>query len=134
MLANYGQIVRRSAAVTAAVAAVMIIVGAIAGGMKGLLGAALGVLLVAVFFAISVVAVWRAARRSPQAMMITAMSVYLLKILALLFFVVTFASTTLFSPRLFGLSALACILAWTGAQVIWSLRLRSLYVEPAGDG
>lgn len=133
MLANYGQIVRRSAATTAAVGAVMVIAGALAGGTKGLVGAVLGVLLVAVFFAISVFSVGRAARHSPQAMMITAMSVYLVKIIALLFFVVRFANTTAFSPRLFGLAALACILAWTASQVIWSLRLKTLYVEPAGD-
>lgn len=133
MLANYGQIVRRSAAVTAAVGTVMIIVGAAVSGSKGLVGAALGVALVAAFFAISVTAVSWAARRGPQAMMIAAIGVYVVKILALLFLVVRFANTTLFNPRMFGLAALACILAWTGAQVVWSMRLKSVYVEPAGD-
>ena len=70
----------------------------------------------AVFFAISVFAVGRAARISPQAMMITAMVTYIVKILVLLFFVVRFSSTTAFNTRLFGLTALACILAWCAAR------------------
>lgn len=134
MLANYAQIVRRSAVSTAAVGAVMAIVSIAVGGAKGLIGAVLGIGLVAVFFAISVVAVSRAARHSPQAMMITAMTTYIVKILLLLFFVVRFAGTAAFNSRLFGLTALACILAWSASQVIWSMRLKAPYVEPSGQG
>ena len=132
MLANYAQIVRRSIVTSAAVAAVMIVVSLAVGGVKGLLGAVLGTALVAGFFAISVLAVSRAARRSPQAMMITAMTTYIVKILLLLFFVVRFAGTTVFSSRLFGLTALVCILAWSASQVYWSMRLKAPYVEPSG--
>ena len=131
MLANYAGIVRRSAATTAAVGAVMAVISLVVGGGKGLLGSVLGIALVAVFFAISVAAVGRAAKVSPQAMMITAMTTYLLKILVLLFFVVRFDSSTTFNTRLFGLTALACILAWSASQVVWSLRLKMPYVEPA---
>jgi len=73
MLANYARILRRSAAVTAAVAVVMVALSTAIGGGKGALGALLGVAIVAAFFAISVLAVGRAAKVSPQAMMITAM-------------------------------------------------------------
>jgi ATP synthase protein I len=132
MLANYAQIVRRSVLTTAAVGAVMIVVGVAVGGTKGLLGAVLGMALVAIFFAISVIAVSRAARRSAQAMMITGLTTYVVKILLLLFFVVRFSDTTVFSSRLFGLTALACILAWSASQVLWSMRLKAPYVEPSG--
>jgi ATP synthase protein I len=132
MLANYAQIVRRSVLTTAAIGAVMIVVSVAVGGTKGLLGAVLGAALVAIFFAISVLAVGRAARRGPQAMMITALTTYIVKILLLLFFVVRFAGTTVFSSRLFGLTALACILAWSASQVLWSMRLKAPYVEPSG--
>ena len=132
MLANYARIVRRSVLTTAAVGVAMIIVSVSVSGIKGLLGAVLGTALVAVFFAISVLAVGRAARRSPQAMMITALTTYVVKILLLLFFVVRFAGTTAFSSRLFGLTALACILAWSASQVVWSMRLKAPYVEPSG--
>jgi ATP synthase protein I len=132
MLANYAQIVRRSVLTTAAAGAVMVVISVAFGGAKGLLGAVLGAALVALFFAISVFAVGRAARRSPQMMMITAMATYIVKILLLLFFVVRFAGTTAFSSRLFGLTALVCILAWSASQVYWSMRLKMLYVEPSG--
>ena len=132
MLASYALIVRRSAAVTAAVAAVMVAVSAAVAGGKGALGAVLGTALVAVFFAISVLAVGAAAKVSAQAMMITAIGTYVVKILLLVIFVSRFSGTTAFSPRMFGLTALACILAWSFAQVAWSMRLRVQYVEPEG--
>jgi ATP synthase protein I len=134
MPATYARIARRSALVTAVTAVIMAAVSLGVGGGKGLLGAVLGVALVAIFFAISVLAVGRAARISPQAMMITAMVTYIIKILALLVFVAAFGSTTVFNARLFGLTALACVLTWCLAQVVWSMRLKFLYVEPRGDG
>lgn len=133
MLANYAGIVRRSVVTTAAVGAVMAVISVAVGGGKGLLGSVLGIALVAVFFAISVVAVARAAKVSPQAMMITAMTTYIVKILVLLFFVVRFASSTAFNTRLFGLTAIVCILAWSASQITWSLRLKIPYVEPDGE-
>jgi ATP synthase protein I len=134
MPATYARIARRSALVTAVTAVIMAAVSLGVGGGKGLLGAVLGVALVAIFFALSVFAVGRAARISPQAMMITAMVTYIVKILALLVFVAAFGSTTVFNARLFGLTALACVLTWCLAQVVWSMRLKFLYVEPRGDG
>jgi ATP synthase protein I len=134
MPATYARIARRSALVTAVTAVIMAAVSLGVGGGKGLLGAVLGVALVAIFFAISAFAVGRAARISPQAMMITAMVTYIVKILALLVFVAALGSTTVFNARLFGLTALACVLTWCLAQVVWSMRLKFLYVEPRGDG
>ncbi len=134
MPATYARIARRSALVTAVTAVIMAAVSLGVGGGKGLLGAVLGIALVVIFFAISVFAVGRAARISPQAMMITAMVTYIVKILALLVFVAAFGSTTVFNARLFGLTALACVLTWCLAQVVWSMRLKFLYVEPRGDG
>jgi ATP synthase protein I len=133
MPAAYARIALRSALATAVAAVIM---AAISGGVyggKGLLGAVLGVALVAVFFAISFFAIGRAARVSPQAMMITAMVTYIAKILILLFFVVRFATTTVFNTRMFGLTALACILVWCISQVVWSMRLKFLYVEPHAE-
>ncbi len=133
MQAQYAPIARRSAAVTAVAAVIMIAIGAGAGGAKGALGALLGTALVAVFYAISVTVVGRAARVSPHAMMIAAVTTYLVKIVLLLFFVVRFSTTTVFNTRVFGLTALACILVWSGAQIFWSQRLKTLNVEPARD-
>lgn len=134
LLASYAQIARRSAMATAIAGLVMVVISTAVGGTKGLLGSVLGVALVAVFFAISVVAVGRAAKVSPQAMMVTAMTTYIAKILVLLFFVIRFANSTAFNTRLFGLTAIACILVWTAAQVMWAMRLKVPYVEPHGEG
>jgi ATP synthase protein I len=134
MPATYARIARHSALSAAVAAVIMAAVSLGIGGAKGLLGAALGIALVTAFFAISVLAVGRASRISPQAMMVTAMVTYIAKVLILLVFVVGFSNTTAFNTRLFGLTALACILVWCGAQVFWSLRLKFLYVEPRGEG
>ena len=133
MLASYAVVLRRSAVITAPAALAMIALSAALGGSKGLAGALLGVALVAAFFGISTVAVSRAARHSPRAMMITAITTYLVKIVALLFFVVRFSGTTAFNGKLFGLTAIVCVLAWTTAQVMVSARLKVPYVEPDGE-
>ncbi|HTP16929.1 MAG TPA: hypothetical protein VMK13_13985 [Streptosporangiaceae bacterium] len=133
MQAQYAPIVRRSAAVTAVAAAIMLAVSAALGGAKGALGALLGIVLVAVFYAISIAIVGRAARVSPQAMMIAAITTYVVKIVLLLFFVLRFSASTAFNTRLFGLTAIACILVWSMAQIFWSQRLKTLNVEPARE-
>jgi ATP synthase protein I len=130
MLASYGPIARRSAAITAGAAAIMVALSSALGGTKGLLGSVLGALVVAAFFAISITAVARAARISPQAMMVTALTTYIVKIIVLLIVVAMFSSTTVFNGRLFGLTAIVCVLVWSAAQVLWSMRLKVLYVEP----
>jgi ATP synthase protein I len=132
MLASYAVILRRSAVVTAPAALVMVVLSAILGGVKGLTGSLLGVALVITFFGISTVAVSRAARHSPQAMMMTAIITYLVKIVALLFFVAKFSGTTAFDGKLFGLTAIVCVLIWTTTQVLVSARLKVPYVEPDG--
>ena len=129
-MANYARIARRSAATAAVAAVIMVALATGLAGLKGLFGALLGVAVVALFFGISLFAVSRAARVSPQAMMVTALVTFLVKILLLIIFVGQFQDTTAFSPKAFGLTALACILAYTGAQVIWSMKLKMLYVEP----
>ena len=130
MAANYARIAWRSAAVAAVAAVIMAVLATVLGGSKGLIGALLGVAVVALFFGISVVVVSRAARVSPQAMMMAAIVTYLVKIVLLIVFVGQFQDTTAFNPKAFGLTALVCILAYTGAQVIWSMRLNTPYVEP----
>ncbi len=132
MLSSYGLVLRRSVLVTAAAAAIMVAVCGGVGGVKGLVGALLAVALVAAFFGISVLVVSRAARKSQQAAMVAAISTYLAKIVVLLFIVARFSGTTAFNGKLFGITAIACILAWTGAQAVNSMRLKVPYVEPDG--
>ena len=126
-------IVRRAGALTAVAAAIMVAVSAALVGVKGLIGALIGVALVTVFFGISVLVVGRFARVSPQAMMVAAIATYLMKILVLLFLVGRFQDSTAFNPRIFGLTAIVCVLTYSAAQMIWSMRLKMLYVEPDRD-
>jgi ATP synthase protein I len=130
---NYGRVLRRSAVFTAAAAAVMVVLCTVLGGTKGLIGALLGVALVAIFFGISVVAVSRAARVSPQAMMITAIGTFIVKIVVLAFLVARLAGTTAFNSKLFGFTAIVCILAWSIGQAVTTARMKVLYVEPDGE-
>ena len=133
MPANYARILRPTAAVTAAVGLVMVAMSAVVAGGKGLLGALAAIVLVAVFFAASVVAVGRAARVSAQAMMVTALVTYLVKILALAFLVSRLAGTHVFDTRLFGLTAIACILVYSCSQVVVASRLKLPIFESSGD-
>jgi ATP synthase protein I len=133
MLANYARIVRRSAAVTAIAAAVMLAICGVVGGSKGLIGGVIAIALVVFFFGVSIVVVGRAAKVGPQFMMMAALGSYILKILILLILVGAFQNSTAFNPRLFGLTAIVCVLVYSAAQVAWSMRLKMLYVEPNGQ-
>jgi ATP synthase protein I len=132
MLSSYGSVLRRSVLSTAVAAVILVAVSSGLGGVKGLVGAVLAVALVAAFFGTSVLVVSWAGRRSQQAAMIAAIVTYLLKVVVLLFLVARFSGTTAFSGKLFGLTAIVCILVWTGAQAVASMRLKVPYVEPDG--
>ena len=130
MLAKYATIVRRAGALTAVAAAIMVAVSAAVVGVKGLIAALIGVAIVTVFFGISVVVVGRAARISPPAMMLAAIITYLVKIVALAIVVSALNGTTAFSTRALGFTAIGCILVWSATQVITTIKLKMLYVEP----
>ena len=130
MLAKYAIIILRAGALTAGAAAIMVAVSAALAGVKGLIGALIGVAIVTVFFGISVLVVGRAARISPQAMMVAAMITYVVKIVALAIVVSTLNGTTAFSTRALGFTAIGCILVWSAAQVITAVKVKVLYVEP----
>lgn len=132
MLASYATVARRAAALTAAAAAIMVGISAGLVGEKGLIGALVGVAIVTVFFGISIVIVGRAAKISPQAMMVAALATFLVKIIALALVVKSMNGTTAFSTRTVGFVAIACILVWSAAQIVTTAKLKMLYVEPAG--
>ena len=130
MLAKYAIIIRRAGALTAVAAAIMVALSAALAGVKGLYGALIGVAIVTAFFGISVLVVGRAARISPQAMMVAAIATYLVKIVALAIVVSALHGMTAFSGRALGFTALGCILVWSAAQVITAAKVKMLYVEP----
>ncbi len=131
-MAYYSRVVRWSVALTSVVAAVAVVICAVLGGARGAYGALIGIGVVAVFFGISILAVGRAARVSPMAMMVTALGTFVVKIVAFMIVLVAIGHSTVFNGRMLGFTALACILAWSAAQVGTVLRMQVLYVEPDG--
>jgi ATP synthase protein I len=121
---------RQSAVPTAVAGLVCMGIGSAVAGGKGALGALLALAVVTVFFAISVYAVSRAAQISPQAMMIAALGGFMIKIVALAVLLNAFQNTTLFNTRVFGFSAIALVLVWSGTQVRSMVKSKILYVEP----
>lgn len=129
MLANDARILTRSAVATAIAGVILVIVGAVLVGAKGALGATFAVLLVAAFFTFSVVAVSVARRWGGTAMMATALGTFLVKLLAVAILVTSLRDTSLFDTRYFGVTAIICILVWSGGQIA-ALARRMPYVEP----
>jgi ATP synthase protein I len=132
MLASYATVARRAGAVTAIAAAIMVGLSAALVGVKGLVGALIAVAIVVVFFGISIVVVGRAAKISPGAMMVAALATFLVKIVALMVVVSAINGTTRFSTRTLGFVAIGCILTWSVTQVVAAIKVKMLYVEPAG--
>src|ERR1700742_5183505 len=111
----------------------MVAVSAAIGGTHGLIGALLGVALVAIFFGIDVAVIGRMARISPQAIMAAAVGLYLFKIIVLGIADKLLSDSTFFNGKLFGFTALVCILAYCASQVFASIKSKTLYVNPEGD-
>ena len=132
MTTQYARVVRWSLALTSVVAAVAVVLCAALGGSKGAYGALIGVGVVTAFFAISIIVVGRAAKVNPMAMMVAALGTFLGKIIAFMIVLALLRHSTAFNGKMLGFTALACILAWSASQVITSMKLNMLYVEPDG--
>ena len=125
---------RWSIALTSVVAAVAVVICAVLGGAKGSYGALIGVGVVAAFFGISIVAVGKAAKVSPMAMMVTALASYLVKVIAFAIVLGLLRHSTAFNGRMLGFTAFACILTWCAAQIVTMMRTKALYVTPEEMG
>lgn len=121
---------RQSAVPTAVAGVVATAIGAAVAGGSGALGAALALAVVGLFFSVSFYAVTRAAKVNPSLMMGVALGTYMVKILVLAVLVANFRDTTLFDGRVFGFSAIALVLVWSGTQVRTMVTGKMLYVEP----
>ena len=132
MTTQYARVVRWSMALTSVVAAVAVVLCAALGGSKGAYGALFGVGVVTAFFAISIIVVGRAALVNPMAMMVAALGTFLGKMIAFIIVLALLRHSTAFNGKMLGFTALACILAWSASQVITSMKLKMLYVEPDG--
>jgi ATP synthase protein I len=132
-MTQYLRVVWWSVALTSVVAAIAVVLCAVFGGTKGTYGALIGVGVVTVFFAISILVVGRAARVSPMAMMVAALGTFVGKMLAFMIVLAVLRHSAAFNGKMLGITALACILAWSASQVVTSMKLNLLYVEPDGE-
>jgi ATP synthase protein I len=132
-MTQYLRVVWWSVALTSVVAAIAVVLCAVFGGTKGIYGALIGVGVVTVFFAISILVVGRAARVSPMAMMVAALGTFLGKMIAFMIVLAVLRHSASFNGKMLGITALACILAWSASQVVTSMKLNLLYVEPDGE-
>jgi ATP synthase protein I len=130
MLANDARTFVRSAVPTAIAGALLVALGGLLHGARGAFGGLIGVAVVTAFFALSMIAVNRAAKISPSAMFAAGMATYLVKILLLLGMIAAFKGITAFDTHWFGVTALLCILVWSAGQVVTFVRVRVPYVDP----
>jgi len=129
-------VLRISIPVTVAVGAIAAIIAFLVTSEpgKGALGAIIGTAIVVVFFTVGQLVVGAVLRSNPQMAMTVALMVYLLKIGALLVFIVLFQGTTAFDTKAMALTVLACTLAWTAAELWVFTRTKVLYVDPSQGG
>ena len=130
MLSNDARILRGAALLAVPVGAVSVLVSALVAGGKGLIGGLVAVVVVAVFFGLGFAALMRLTRDRPQVVMMAGMLVYSVQILLVGVFIIVFKHTTLFDPKAVALSLLATALAWVGGQVVYTMRSKTLYVDP----
>jgi ATP synthase protein I len=134
MMTYYGRVVRWSIPLTSVVAAAAVVICALMDGSKGAYSALVGVGVVAIFFAISLFVVGHFARVNPMAMMVAALASFVVKIVAFMVVLAVVRHIAAFDGRMLGFTALACILAWSAAQVGVAMKLNFPYVEPDGQG
>ncbi len=126
-------ILRAAAGPTVIVGVLAVVLGAVLKGGPGALGAAIGMVVVLVFFSVGQYVLGIILDNNPQAAMSAALTLYLVKIGVLFALIAVLKDATVFDPRVFGLTVLACTIAWTCAEV-WALgRTKMLVVEP-GSG
>jgi ATP synthase protein I len=126
-------ILRAAAGPTVIVGVLATVLGAVFRGGPGALGAALGAIVVLVFFSVGQYVLGVILDNNPQTALSAALTLYLVKIGVLFALIAMLKDATVFDPKVFGLSVLACTIAWTCAEV-WALgKTKMLVVEP-GSG
>ncbi|MEZ7155735.1 hypothetical protein ACWFQ6_02835 [Streptomyces althioticus] len=130
MPSNDARILIQAAVPTAVVGAVAIAIGAAVEGGKGAIGALIGAALVLVLMGTGLYALQRIARQLPHLFQAMGLMMYMAQILLIFVFIALFKDTSLFHPKVFALSLLACTLTWVAAQARATMTAKTPYVEP----
>jgi ATP synthase protein I len=131
MLSSDARILRGCALVATPVGILAVVLSTVLAGSKGLIGALVALAVVVVVFAGGFAALMRLTKDKPQLVLTGGLLVYAVQMLLAGVFIVVFKHTTLFSGKAFGFSLLATLLAWVGAQVWFTLKSKTLYVDPS---
>jgi ATP synthase protein I len=123
-------VLTRAGGATGVVGVICIIAGWLIAGTSGLIGAVIATVIVVIFFTIGQFFLGRVLRSNPQMALSVALMIYLLKVGALLIFIIVFADTTLFDTKVFAATIIACTLAWTAAEMWVFTTTKVLYVDP----
>lgn len=121
---------RGAAVPTVIVGAIAVAAFAARDGVDGAIGALLGCLVVLGFFGLSLLVMKWTARTDPMNAFGGAMLSYVVKIVALAGVLLAFRNTTLFDPRAFGLTILACAGVWLVFEVRAFLRAQIPTIQP----
>ncbi|MEZ3177840.1 hypothetical protein KYY02_03655 [Streptomyces pimonensis] len=130
MPSNDVRILIQAAVPTAAVGAVAVAIGAAVEGGKGAIGAVLGAVLVLLLMGVGLYVLQRTAKQLPHLFQAMGLMMYMTQLLLIFVFIALFKDTTLFHPKVFALSLLACTLTWVAAQTRATMTAKTLYVEP----
>ena len=121
---------RRAGVVTLIVGVIGTVIGAVVAGTPGLIAGVLGTALVLVFFSVGQLVLGAVLKNNPQNAMFVAMTLYLVKIAALMVLLLVLQDATFFAPKVFAAVIVACTLAWTFMEVWVFSHTKVLYVDP----
>ena len=113
-----------------AAGAVLAVVAGLAVGGRAVLGVAVGTAIVGAFFTLSTVIIAYVGARAPRAVLVTALGVYLVKIVALGVVLQTMPRDGAVDTRWMAGSVCLGLFAWLGAHLrhVWTAKL--YYVDP----
>lgn len=133
MQADDVRLLKGAAIPTVLVGAIAAAVAALFAAGEGALGAVIGTFVVCAFFTVGLVVVSYAGRISPAVMMTAAIVSYAVKVLVVMAMLKAFRDVTVFEPKAFGATAIACVVAWTVGEMRGFMKLKLLYADPNGE-
>ena len=109
---------------------VLAVVALVVAGATALPGVGVGIAIVGAFFTVSTVVIARVGARHPQAVLVTALAAYLIKIIALGVVIVLLPRHGPIAPRWMAIAVVVGLVAWMGAHLRYVWTAKMFYVDP----
>ena len=110
--------------------AVLGVIGALTAGGRAVAGVALGTAIVGLFFTVSAVVLARVGSRNPQAVMMAALSTYVVKVIALGIVLVLMPVDGPIDTRWLAGAVALGVFGWLAAHLRYVWTLKIFYVDP----